>query len=136
MEESLYDIAIRWANKEWILESAYDLVTAINTSIQEIGHGESGLGVALNRLWTFLDQMMFSFGLIMTDDEMQTELTSLLDHDEMLVLKEVKVKQNHDEVTITNLEELRKTGDPEAVKRHNLRKSFDDLIGKHGPKGI
>jgi len=79
-----------------------------------------------------MDQMISSFGLIMTDDEMQADFIALLEKENLDALRAIKVEVNGSIAEIVNLEELKKTSDPEAARRAMMKKSFDDFMPTSG----
>lgn len=132
MQESFDIVVRRWSEEKWNLEKFHKITDDINKTLIDIGHSSSQVGIALAKLWTFMDQMMSSFGLIMTDDEMQRDFIVLLEKENLDALKVIKVEINGSNVVIVNLKELKKTSDPEAARRARAKKSFDDFMPTSG----
>lgn len=132
MQESFHVVVRRWSEEKWDLEKFHRITDDINRTLIDIGHGSSQVGMALTRLWTFMDQMMSSFGLIMTDDEMQKDFIALLEKENLDALQAIKVEVNGSTAVIVNLKELKKTSDPEAARRARTKKSFDDFMPTSG----
>ena len=132
VQESFDVVVRRWSEEKWDLEKFHKITDDINKTLIDIGHGSSQVGIALTKLWTFMDQMMSSFGLMMTDDEMQTDFIALLEKENLDALQAIKVEVSGCTVVIENLKELKKTGDPEAVRRARTKKSFDDFMPTSG----
>ena len=136
MQES-FDIVVRkWSEERWDLEKFHGITDDINKTLISIGHGSSQVGIALAKLWTFMDQMMSSFGLIMTDEEMQLDFIALLKKENFDALQAIRVEVNGSSAVIVNLKELKKTSDPEAARHAKMKKSFDDFMptSGHRPK--
>jgi hypothetical protein len=132
VQESFDVVVRRWSEEKWDLEMFHKITGDINKTLISIGHGSSQVGITLAKLWTFMDQMMLSFGLIMTDNEMQTDFIALLEEENLDALQAIKVEINGSTAAIVNLKELKKTSDPEAARRARTKKSFDDFMPTSG----
>ncbi len=132
VQESFDSVVKGWSEEIWDLEKFHKITDDINKTLIDMGHGSSQVGIALNKLWTFMDQMMSSFGLIMTDEEMQMDFIALLKKENFDALHEIKVEVNGNTAVIVNLRELKKTHDPEAARHARMKKSFDDFMPTSG----
>ena len=132
MVKTFYEILQEWASGNWDIVVFSDIMSEIGDQVGNAGHLDTPLGVVLSKIWDWFDEMLDGMGLIMSDDEQQSELKRKLDSDELKLLNQIEVDVSLTpkiKVTVTNIDELRKTGDPEAIKKakSDLQKMFDDL---------
>ncbi len=132
MAKTFYDILSEWASNEWDILTYSDIVAEIGDQVGNAGHLDNPLGRAVSKLWDWFDEMCSGMGIIMSDQEQQTELRDMLNDEEIMLIQQIEVSiQSSPEltVTVTNIDELKKTGDPDAVKKakSDLEKMFDDL---------
>jgi hypothetical protein len=132
MVKTFYHVLQEWSNGKWDIVAFSDIMTEVGDQVGNAGHLDTPLGVALSKIWDWFDDMLDGMGLIMSDDEQQAELRGKLNSDELKLLQQIEVGISLSpklKVNVTNIDELRKTGDPEAVKKakSDLQKMFDDL---------
>ncbi|MFW9848426.1 MAG: hypothetical protein ACFFF4_04755 [Candidatus Thorarchaeota archaeon] len=132
MVKTFYDVLSEWSRGDWDIVTYSDIVAEIGDQVGNAGHLDTPLGAAISNLWDWFDEMLDGMGLIMADEEQQAELKGKLDSDDLELLHQIEVDISTSpelKVTITNIEELKKTGNPEAVKKakSDLEKMFDDL---------
>ncbi len=128
---SLLDLVNDWMTNDWDVLQNFDIVNPINSQIVAMGHGESEIGKSLKTLLDWLDEMVGGMGLIMSDDEMRNDLRQMIDDNRLIGLKEivVDIKTSPElKVTILNLDDLKKTANPEAAKRAKRGKSDIDKL--------
>ncbi len=129
MAESLYDVISAWTKQDWKIELYFDIVNEVSSQVNLAGHLETPLGKEMISLWKWFDEMLGGMGLIMSDQEQQTELRDKLEKGSMKLLQDIKVtiKTTPDlTVLVTNIDELKKTGDPEALDK--AKKGFDTFF--------
>jgi len=130
---TLFDIVDSWMQNEWDVIQNYDIINPVHSQLVAMGHGESSIGQTLEILLDWLDEMVSGMGLIMTDDEMRVDLRQMIDTNRLEGLKEIIVDVQTDpdlKVAILNLDELKKTADPEAAKR--AKREIDDFLSGLG----
>lgn len=128
MTVSLFTLVKRWADSSWNLETCNSIIAMISSTLLEIGHGESALGKVVLKLQAFFNEMIDGYGLLMTDEEMQFDLHKLMESGDVDVLHSIFVEVNGEEVTITNLNELKESSDPDARVRYQKKKIFDQFV--------
>ena len=132
MTKTLYDILNEWTTEEWDIVLYFDIMAEVGNQVGNAGHLDTPLGLVVPILWDWFDEMLDGMGLIMSDEEQQSELKGKLNNDDVKLLRQITVDIQFSpdlKVVITNIEELKKTGDPEAVKKaqSDLEKMFKDL---------
>ncbi|MCK5151030.1 MAG: hypothetical protein KAQ65_04290 [Candidatus Thorarchaeota archaeon] len=124
-----YDILMKWTEQDWELILYSKINNEVSKALSSIGHGDTPLGDAMFNIWEWFDEISGGIGLGMSQKEMQSELKRMLKDEKSFPLKEVRVEiQTEPElnVTILNLEELKKTADPDHEKK--ARKLFDEMF--------
>ena len=120
MTKTFFDILSEWTNGDWDIVLFSDVMTEIGDQVGNAGHLDTPLGVTVTKLWDWFDDMLDGYGLIMPDEEQQSELRGKMDQDELKLLEQIEVDITTSpdlKVTVTNIDELKKSGNPEAVKK-------------------
>jgi hypothetical protein len=132
MTGTFYDVLSEWSTGDWNIILYSDILTEVGNQVGNAGHLDTPLGAAVTNLWDWFDEMLDGMGLIMADEEQQSELKGKLESEEVKLLQQIHVDIQLTpslKVVVTNIDELKKTGDPEAVKKakSDLDKMFEDL---------
>jgi hypothetical protein len=132
MTKTFYDVLREWSSGDWDIVLYSDILTEVGNQVGNAGHLDTPLGSVVSKLWDWFDEMLDGMGLIMSDTEQQSELKGKLESDDAKLLQQIHVDIQPTpslKVVITNIDELKKTGDPEAVKKakSDLDRMFEDL---------
>lgn len=127
LEISYFNLLSEWVTSSWDDIAIMDSTDQIIKQIQEKGYTFS----PLESLWKLLDDLTSGIGLIMEDDEKQSELRSSLEIDEIAnATKSLRLdfhRENGISTIIMNLDDLLKSNTDWFRRISDVDKMFRDV---------